>query len=282
MPAFSKANFISSLPIISPSRRFSEDSARAGQLVHPSLNQFQKPPTRSEHIVAILAHSRGELGTGCERVASGKRCEFSDTIILMTLLNGVRVVAKCTNCHFASDSKVQCGAVPANEAPASNVSSAGVHLGLLELTTMQEAMEEEGIGEEIGEEMERAEEPQHFALPGHIRNWVAEQALQNEQSRATAELTAENVDALPAFSEHSFEVPSNHMSLTDPESSEEMEAGEEDKAAEMERREVTLRSFNHREQALRRAIEIGLDKALAEVNTELEEYLASVRREGEK
>lgn len=278
MPAFSKANFISSLPIISPSRRFSEDSARAGQLVHPSLNQFQKRPTRSEHIVAILAHSRGELGTGCERVASGKRCEFSDTIILMTLLNGVRVVAKCTNCHFASDSKVQCGAVPANGAPASNVSSAGAHLGLLELTTMQEAMEEEGIGEE----MEREEEPQHFALPGHIRNWVAEQVLQNEQSRATAELTAENVDGLPAFSEHSFEVPSNDMSLTDPESSEEMEGGEEDKAAEKERREVILRSFNHREQAVRRAMEIGLEKGLAEINTEREEYLASSRTEGRR
>lgn len=130
--------------------------------------------------------------------------------------------------------------------------------------------------EAIVEDMERAEEPQHFALPGHMRDWVAEQALQNEQSRATAELTLENVEALAAFSEHSFEVPSDYMSLTDPESSAELEAGEEErKSAEKEGREVTLRSFNLREQALRRAREIGLDNALAEVKSEREEYLAS-------
>ena len=277
MPAFSKANFISNLPVVSATRRFSEDSTRAGQLVHASLNQFAKPPTRSEHIVAILAHSRGELGTGCGRAASGKRCEFSDTVVLTTLLNGVRAVAKCTNCHFASDSKVQCGAVAANASPASHVSSAGAHLILLELTTKQVAVLAEGIAKNL----ERADEPQHFALPGHMRNWAAQQALQNEQSRARGEFTTENIEALPAFSDHSFEVPSDYITVSDPESSSELEDGEEDgKAAEKKRKEVILRSFNLREQALRRAKEIGLDKALAEVRGEREEYLARVREGG--
>lgn len=90
-----------------------------------------------------------------------------------------------------------------------------------------------------------------------MRDWVAEQALQHEQSRATAELTLDNVEALAAFSEHSFEVPSDYMSLTDPESSAELEVGEEErKSAEKEGREVTLRSFNLREQALRRALSL--------------------------
>lgn len=109
---------------------------------------------------------------------------------------------------------------------------------------------------------------------------VAQQALRNEQFRATAEFTIDNVEALPAYSQHSFEVPSDHMSLTDAESSSELEAGEEDrKAAEEESREAALRSFNHREQALRRANEIGLDRALAEVQTERERFLARVRRD---
>lgn len=138
-------------------------------------------------------------------------------------------------------------------------------------------MQAEGIPENI----ERSEEPQHFALPGHMREWVAQQEVQNEHSKATAEFTTENVEALPAFSEHSFEVPSDHMSFTDPESSSELEAGEEDrKAAEKEEREVTLRSFNLREQALRRAYEIGLDEAIGEVKAEREEYLAGIRRGG--
>ena len=107
MLAFSKVNFICSLPVVSATRRFSEDSARAGQLVHPSLNQLQKPSGRSEHIVVKLTHSRGELGTVCGRVANGKRCEFSETVILKTFLNGVRAVVKRTNCRFACDGNVQ-------------------------------------------------------------------------------------------------------------------------------------------------------------------------------
>ena len=46
----------------------------------------------------------------------------------MDLWKGVRVVAKCTNCHFACDNKAQCGAGPANISL--SVSSVGAHLGI--------------------------------------------------------------------------------------------------------------------------------------------------------
>lgn len=122
MPAFGKVNYISRLPVASATRRFSATSESANQMVHPRPEELQRPPTRNEHIVAILAHSRGELGTGCDRVARGKRCEFADTVVLVVRRNGGRVLRKCTNCHFACDG-TQCGAVPANPSPASSVSS---------------------------------------------------------------------------------------------------------------------------------------------------------------
>lgn len=125
MPAFGKVNYISGLPVASATRRFSANSAFAGQPVHPRLEDLQKPPTRNEHIVATLAHSRGEIGTGCDRAARGRRCEFADTVVLMQLRNGVRVLGRCTNCHFACDG-AQCGAVavPASTYPAPPVCSA--------------------------------------------------------------------------------------------------------------------------------------------------------------
>lgn len=62
MPTFNKASYISSRPVTSVTRRFSQKSEFAGQLVHPRLKDLQTPPTRNEHIIATLAHSRGELG----------------------------------------------------------------------------------------------------------------------------------------------------------------------------------------------------------------------------
>ena len=128
MPAFNKAKYIASLPIASATRLFSEKSDFAGQPVHPRLEDLSKPPTRNEHIIATLAHSRGEVGIGCNRVALGRRCEFAETIVLMTLWKGKRLLVKCTNCHFASDNKAQCGAVPAHPSQALLVSLVGVHL----------------------------------------------------------------------------------------------------------------------------------------------------------
>ena len=118
-------------------------------------------------------------------------------------------------------------------------------------------------------------EPQHSALPGHMRQRATEPALPNDESRATAEVTAENVEALPAFSQNSFEVPSNYMTFTDPESSLEPEEGEEGNKAEKESRMAFLHSLNIREQALRRAQMLGLDEAIAEVEMERKKYLAS-------
>lgn len=132
--------------------------------------------------------------------------------------------------------------------------------------------------EERSEGVEEAGEPQYSALPGHMRHRAAQQALQNEQPRTTAEVTIENLEGLPAFSEHSFEVPSDHMSFTDPASSSELEEGEEDRKAVEDSRVAFLNSLNIREQALRRAQRIGLEEAIVEVKTEREEYLASLRK----
>lgn len=123
---------------------------------------------------------------------------------------------------------------------------------------------------------EEAEEPQYSALPGHMRHRAAQQGLQSEQPRTTAEVTIENLEGLPAFSEHSFEVPSDHMSLTDPASSSELEEGQEDRKAAEDGKVAFLNSLNIREQALRRGQMIGLEEAIMEVKTEREEYLASL------
>lgn len=133
--------------------------------------------------------------------------------------------------------------------------------------------------EEYAEGMERAEEPRNFALPGHVRHGRAQGELQNDQSRTTVEFTAGNIQALQAFSENSFEASSDHMLFTDPASSSELQEKEEDrKAGEEESRQTTLRNLHIREQALRRAHEIGLDTAISEVKTEREEYLGSVMK----
>lgn len=117
--------------------------------------------------------------------------------------------------------------------------------------------------------VEGAKEPQYAALPGHMRSRTVQPALQDGQGRATAEFTAENIDAVSAFSRHSFEVPSDQMSLTDPEMSSDMEEREKD-------REANLRNLHVREQTVRRVAQIGVEQALAEIESEREEYLASV------
>ena len=65
------------------------------------------------------------------------------------------------------------------------------------------------------------------------------------------------------------------MTLTDPESSLELQEGEDGRKAEKESRMAFLNSLNIREQALRRAQRIGLDEAIAEVEMERKDYLAS-------
>ncbi len=132
--------------------------------------------------------------------------------------------------------------------------------------------------ERSSEGVEEAGEPQYSALPGHVRHRAAQQALQNEQPRTTAEFTTENLEGLPAFSEHSFEVPSDHMSLTDPASSSELEEGQEDRKAAEDSKMAFLNSLNIREQALRRGQRIGFEEAIMEVKTEREEYLAILRK----
>lgn len=96
---------------------------------------------------------------------------------------------------------------------------------------------------ERSESMDTIGEPHYAALPGHMRQRPIEPALQNDPFRATAEVTAENVEALSAFSQNSFEVPSNYMTLTDPESSLELHEGEDGRKAEKESRVVCLNSF---------------------------------------
>lgn len=146
----------------------------------------------------------------------------------------------------------------------------GANLGPTTLTGAQEAAAtpEGSIGLREG-----AQEPQYAALPGHVRHG-AQPALQQGESR-TVEFTAQNVQAVPAFSQNSFEIPDDHQSFTDPSSTADVGEEEEgEEVAEEESRRATLCSIHLREQALRRAGEIGLAKAILEVNTEREEYLA--------
>ena len=126
------------------------------------------------------------------------------------------------------------------------------------------------------EGMEEAGEPQYSALPGHMRRRAAQQAVQDEQPRTSAEFTTKNLERLPAFSDHSFEVRSDHMSFTDPASSSELEEGDEDRKAAEDSRVAFLKSLNIREQALHRAQRIGLEEAIVEVKAERGEYLASL------
>ena len=71
-----------------------------------------------------------------------------------------------------------------------------------------------------------------------------------------------------------FEVLDDHISITDPASSSELEEGEDDrKAEEEEGRQATVHSLHIREQALRLAHAIALDRAISKVKTERKEYL---------
>ena len=115
MPAFAKIPYLQGLPTTNLSRRHSASSTipgAANQLVLAQLQQYPTPPTRNEHIVAILAHTRGVPGQGCARVGRGGVCQFQDTVVFTGLIPGrqTRVLNKCTNCHFAADG-TQCGAV---------------------------------------------------------------------------------------------------------------------------------------------------------------------------
>ena len=121
--------------------------------------------------------------------------------------------------------------------------------------------------------MEEAGEPQYAALPGHMRHRAAQEALQNEQPRTTAEFTIENLEGLSAFSEHSFEVPSDQMSFTHPGSSNDLEEGDEQRKEAEDNRVAFLNSLNIREQALRPAQRIGLEEAIVEVKGRAREVL---------
>lgn len=132
--------------------------------------------------------------------------------------------------------------------------------------------------ETTSEGMEEAGEPQYSALPGHMRHRAPQQALQDKQPRKSAEFTTNNLERLPALSDHSFEVPSDHMSFTDPASSSELGEGDEHRKAAEDSRVAFLKSLNIREQALHRAQRIGLKEAIVEVKAEREEYLASLRK----
>jgi len=88
-------------------------SQAAGRRVLPQIAQYPLPwPTRNEHILAILVHTRGVPGQGCQRVAHGNTCQFQDTIVYLGVNpnTGARLIVKCTNCHFATDGAA-CGAI---------------------------------------------------------------------------------------------------------------------------------------------------------------------------
>lgn len=95
------------------------DSAKyPGQAVRTNPSLYPQAPTRNEHIVAILLHTRGVPGMGCRRDRGNLKRQFSECIVAPYDQNGNQLVAKCSNCHFAADG-TPCGAVPQGGAQAS-------------------------------------------------------------------------------------------------------------------------------------------------------------------
>ena len=125
MAPFPKIAFVASQPTVNLQRRHSASSTvsngqAAGRDVLPQIALYPTPrPSRNEHILAILAHSRGVPGQNCQRVLRGNVCQFQSTVVYLGTnpSTGARLMTKCTNCHYAADGAA-CGAIPlAGNAP---------------------------------------------------------------------------------------------------------------------------------------------------------------------
>jgi hypothetical protein len=274
MPAFAKIPYLQQQPVVpNHQRRHSQNSVlsngqAAGQLVLQSINLYPAPqPARNEHIVAILAHTRGVLGQNCARVQRGGVCQFQDTVVFTGLVPGrnTRVLVKCTNCHFAADG-LPCGAIPVagNLPPPPPPASAPQAVAIVaDSSSPGSPMSLSGPARNIGDSPSHQSE----AIPAHLRirpGMIFEVATQPSiasQSTYTRRITAERLDRVP-YDQQSFEVPTRELSGS-PEGSEVNE----------DIKESVLRDLNSRQQALQYAQRVGLEKAMNDLAEERQRYL---------
>ncbi len=123
MPAFNKRAYLQGLPLAPGNARFFSASSSFGRVqVTRNFQNYANAPTRTEHVIAILAHVVGVPGNGCARrvtsqqrvVAGGqpRAMAFEDEIVFLgTDPKGNRILSKCTTCVFASDGGA-CGSLP--------------------------------------------------------------------------------------------------------------------------------------------------------------------------
>lgn len=108
----SKEQHVRSLPPLHLNLQWNNHMDYGDGFVPADYNSLKPTPTRTEHKLAILAHTRGQSAAGCRREQGGQIRAFKHTIMFMGLLpNGDRVTHRCTNCWYASDSE-PCGAAP--------------------------------------------------------------------------------------------------------------------------------------------------------------------------
>jgi hypothetical protein len=115
-------DFLFSKPVLHHNLRFSNHMHYGNNIVPADPRTLQPPPVRTEHILAMLAHTRGVSASGCFRDDGRHTRYFQETIIYTGLLpNGSRVRLSCTNCWYASQGDAgapkQCTAQPDGLAP---------------------------------------------------------------------------------------------------------------------------------------------------------------------
>lgn len=82
-----------------------------------TLEELNPTPTRVQHRLAILAHTRGVSASDCFREQGGQIRVFKHTIMFTGLLpNGRRISNSCTNCWYASQGQGET-ATPCNAQP---------------------------------------------------------------------------------------------------------------------------------------------------------------------
>ena len=72
LPTSTKSNYISSLPVSCATRRFSEKSEFAGDIVYPRLEDLHKPPMRNVHMVRRRPCKQRQPQRGKERAVESQ------------------------------------------------------------------------------------------------------------------------------------------------------------------------------------------------------------------
>jgi hypothetical protein len=263
-----------------------------GQAVRTNPSLYTPAPTRNEHTVAILLHTRGVPGIGCRRDRDNLKRQFSECIVAPYDQNGDQLVAKCSNCHFAADG-TPCGAIPQGGAQTSQaqspsapapvpvpqsqaapgplpVSFTPINRRLQTLPASSVATGPSNHSRNFSNESFRASathqssgspsvlrgfdrgSPQYNAL--HDQNWLSQ-------------LTQENVVQLSEQSQHSFSIPTEDV--------ESATSAALSRIGVVDSRQAHLRDIESRMSALRRARAIGLEQAMEELVAERTRVLSN-------